>query len=162
MDTLRVRDYYGQLFHWPRWELLRPGNLRTLELVRVGMSTQYLEHFLSWPALSGLAHLTLGKLRSDFSRLLYDYDLARLSNVLEIHLPGLVSFEWAGRTSENSFAPFSSFKNLLQLKQLTLDFNSMIPHGQLSDAHPLPIKSSDLLASGSRGAQHYQRPPRSD
>ncbi|KAI4637026.1 hypothetical protein J4E93_010692 [Alternaria ventricosa] len=102
--------------------------LRSLELRDIAMRADHLDCMISLPELGGVHHLRMGNVRIE-ERAGYDYE--RLSDLLQLFLPSLRTFEWTGeikRRRYQTYIPFGSFTGFKQLEELVLGFEYIRPN----------------------------------
>ncbi|KAI4675307.1 uncharacterized protein J4E84_010199 [Alternaria hordeiaustralica] len=132
VETLKVNgicEYYknggNHNFQWSYRGSKRTAVLRNLELRYIDLQPDQLHRMLELPEMHGIQHL---KMVNVYVEVLGDYDHRRLNGPLADLFPSLKTFEWTGYHS-GEFRPFGSFRELVQLEELTLGFAYIRPGG---------------------------------
>jgi len=145
IETLKAsgaRTFPNNTFHhdlqWSHRGSKRITFLRNLELQHITLQPDQLHRMLELPEMHGIQSLKMKNVCIDGPY----YDYSRLGRLLRILLPSLKIFEcthgttgWTPRTKR----PFTSFKELTQLQELTITLELMTPQDRLISDTPVHL-----------------------
>ena len=109
-------------------------NLQTISIIKVNLQMPEFEKILSNPHLRGLTELVVREVGWNWEHGPWNiYNFARMSKAITTNLRELRKLEWSRNNYDQeggSLRPFGSFKGLLKLVELAVDFEMTTPvHG---------------------------------
>jgi hypothetical protein len=127
-ESLKIRGQGDSRLCWlPHNGPRAIGGMCSLELQDVHISQDDLETMISLPQMRSMKHLKMTRIGHPT---LETYDYRRLIQLLSTSLLTLKTLEWIGENGvylHGTRSPFGSFRGLMQLEELTLDYQYLTP-----------------------------------
>ncbi|OWY55761.1 hypothetical protein AALT_g11118 [Alternaria alternata] len=127
-ESLKIRGQGDSRLCWlPHNGPRAIGGMCSLELQDVQISQDDFETMISLPQMRSMKHLKMTRIGHPT---LETYDYRRLIQLLSTSLLTLKTLEWIGENGvylHGTRSPFGSFRGLMQLEELTLDYQYLTP-----------------------------------
>jgi hypothetical protein len=157
LDTLQLKESLG-LFSFPYASTGRTGRLQTLQITKVSLDIPTFENVIGDPGLRGLKELIVREVEPNWEDNYYDF--SHMSDAITACLPDLRRLEWSRNNHDREWGelrPFGSFKGLVNLVDLTVDYELITPTRTQPNLQPvherpahLPSQEGCCMSQGSR------------